>query len=81
MVTMTVREALNQALAEEMRRDEKVFLMGKKLRNIKEPIRLVKVCWKNSGNGALLIPQLQNMVLLDWLLVQHLEGYVLLSSL
>lgn len=31
MVTMTVREALNQALAEEMRRDEKVFLMGEEV--------------------------------------------------
>ncbi|WP_142417140.1 pyruvate dehydrogenase complex E1 component subunit beta [Bartonella massiliensis] len=31
MMTMTVREALNQALAEEMRRDEKVFLMGEEV--------------------------------------------------
>lgn len=31
MVTMTVREALNQALAEEMRRDENVFLMGEEV--------------------------------------------------
>ncbi|WP_375674508.1 pyruvate dehydrogenase complex E1 component subunit beta [Bartonella sp. AP9QHHD] len=31
MVTMTVREALNQALAEEMRRDETVFLMGEEV--------------------------------------------------
>lgn len=31
MVTMTVREALNQAMAEEMRRDEKVFLMGEEV--------------------------------------------------
>lgn len=31
MVTMTVREALNQAMAEEMRHDEKVFLMGEEV--------------------------------------------------
>lgn len=31
MVTMTVREALNQAMAEEMRRDENVFLMGEEV--------------------------------------------------
>ncbi|MEL6093114.1 pyruvate dehydrogenase complex E1 component subunit beta [Bartonella schoenbuchensis] len=31
MVTMTVREALNQAMAEEMRRDEAVFLMGEEV--------------------------------------------------
>ncbi|AGF74380.1 pyruvate dehydrogenase E1 component subunit beta [Bartonella australis AUST/NH1] len=31
MVTMTVREALNQAMAEEMRRDETVFLMGEEV--------------------------------------------------
>ncbi|EJF86142.1 pyruvate dehydrogenase complex E1 component subunit beta [Bartonella rattimassiliensis] len=31
MVIMTVREALNQALAEEMRRDQNVFLMGEEV--------------------------------------------------
>ncbi|KEC55517.1 pyruvate dehydrogenase complex E1 component subunit beta [Bartonella koehlerae] len=31
MVTMTVREALNQAIAEEMRRDEMVFLLGEEV--------------------------------------------------
>lgn len=31
MVTMTVREALNQAMAEEMRRDETVFLIGEEV--------------------------------------------------
>lgn len=31
MVTMTVREALNQAMAEEMRRDEMVFLLGEEV--------------------------------------------------
>lgn len=31
MVSMTVREALNQALAEEMRRDENVFLIGEEV--------------------------------------------------
>ncbi|ALE03937.1 pyruvate dehydrogenase complex E1 component subunit beta [Bartonella ancashensis] len=31
MITMTVREALNQAIAEEMRRDDMVFLMGEEV--------------------------------------------------
>ncbi|WP_455478549.1 pyruvate dehydrogenase complex E1 component subunit beta [Bartonella sp. B10] len=31
MVTMTVREALNQAMAEEMQRDETVFLLGEEV--------------------------------------------------
>ncbi|AQX18503.1 pyruvate dehydrogenase E1 component beta subunit [Bartonella sp. A1379B] len=31
MIMMTVREALNQAMAEEMRRDETVFLMGEEV--------------------------------------------------
>ncbi|WP_455482318.1 pyruvate dehydrogenase complex E1 component subunit beta [Bartonella sp. B35(2025)] len=31
MVTMTVREAINQAMAEEMRRDETVFLLGEEV--------------------------------------------------
>src|SRR3954462_8410394 len=31
MAVITIREALNQALAEEMRRDESVFLMGEEV--------------------------------------------------
>ena len=31
MVTMTVREALRDAMAEEMRRDDDVFLMGEEV--------------------------------------------------
>ena len=31
MVTMTVREALRDAMAEEMRRDDTVFLMGEEV--------------------------------------------------
>ena len=31
MSTITIREALNQALREEMARDEKVFLMGEEV--------------------------------------------------
>jgi pyruvate dehydrogenase E1 component beta subunit len=31
MATLTVREALRAALAEEMRRDPKVFLMGEEV--------------------------------------------------
>ena len=36
MAVLTMREALNQALSEEMERDERVFLMGgKRWRSIK----------------------------------------------
>ena len=35
MKTMTVREALNEAMIEEMERDENVFLMGEEV----EPLR------------------------------------------
>ena len=45
--SMTVRDALNSALSEEMTRDEKVFIIGEKLGNIKARIKSPKDCTKN----------------------------------
>ena len=39
MVTMTVREALRDAMAEEMRRDKTVFVMGEEVAEYKAPTR------------------------------------------
>jgi len=39
MVTQTVREALRDAMAEEMRRDDTVFLMAKRSRSIRAPTK------------------------------------------
>ena len=45
----TVREALRDAMAEEMRRDPDVFLMARRSRNIRAPIRSARDCLRNSG--------------------------------
>ena len=53
MALVTMREALNQALREEMLRDKDVFLMGEEVGEYRELIRLQKGCSKNSDlNGS-----------------------------
>ncbi len=50
---MTVREALRDAMAEEMRRDGNVFLMGEEVAAV--PGRLqgrARACWRNSAPSA-----------------------------
>ncbi len=39
MPTLTYREALNQALAEEMERDERVMLMGEEVRRVRRRLQ------------------------------------------
>ncbi len=48
----TVREALRDAMAEEMRADNSVFLMGEEVAEYQAPIRSAKVCWTNSAPSA-----------------------------
>lgn len=43
---MTVRDALNQALEEELLRDEKVFILGEEVAQYNGAY---KVWWENSG--------------------------------
>jgi pyruvate dehydrogenase E1 component beta subunit len=53
MAIITFREALRQALDEEMARDEKLFFSVKKWLNIMAHTRLVRDCWRSmehSGN-------------------------------
>ena len=60
----TVREALRDAMAEEMRLDEKFFLWEKRLLNTKGHIKSAKVYLKNSAQKESLTRQLLNMALL-----------------
>ena len=52
MKSMTVREALNEAMAEEMTRDEDVFLMGEEVADTKALIKYPRVFSKNSATNA-----------------------------
>ncbi len=48
----TVREALRDAMAEEMRSDDTVFLMGEEVAEYQAPIRSARVCWTSSVPSA-----------------------------
>ncbi len=49
MVTMTVREALRDAMAEEMRRDADVFVMGEEVAEYRAPTRSPRACCEEFG--------------------------------
>ena len=52
MKTVQFREALREAMSEEMRRDDKVFLMGEEVAEYNGAYKCLKVCWMNSAlNG------------------------------
>lgn len=48
---ITVREALNSALDEELRRDEKVFLMGEEVAQYNGAYKISKGLWEKYGDG------------------------------
>src|SRR5438067_2178074 len=50
MPTLTYREALNQALREEMLRDEKVFLMGEEIGLFEGSYKVTAGLWKEFGD-------------------------------
>ncbi len=54
MITTTVREALRDAMAEEMRRDDAVFLMGEEVAQYQGAYKIScrRVCSKNSATCA-----------------------------
>jgi len=62
---LSVREALRDAMAEEMRRDESVFLMGEEVGEYQVPIKSRKDCWMSLGRAVLSIPRLLKWGLLD----------------
>ena len=48
---MTVREALRDtAMAEEMRGDENVYLMGEEVAEYQGAYKITQACWTNSGS-------------------------------
>ncbi|MGA9997672.1 MAG: pyruvate dehydrogenase complex E1 component subunit beta [Pyrinomonadaceae bacterium] len=50
MAVITMREALNQALAEELRRDENVFLMGEEVAEYQGAYKVTKGLWEEFGD-------------------------------
>jgi pyruvate dehydrogenase E1 component beta subunit len=44
MAEYTFREVIAQAMSEEMRKDESIYLMGEELQNITVLTKLLKVC-------------------------------------
>ena len=52
MVTQTVREALRDAMAEEMRGDDRVFLMGEEVAEYQGAYKVSQGCWTSSGQSA-----------------------------
>jgi elongation factor Tu len=52
MVELTVRQALNEAMAEEMRRDETVFVMGEEVAEYQGAYKVTRACSRNSVRAA-----------------------------
>ena len=49
MAKITYREALNQALSEEIERDENVILMGEEVAQFRALTKFLRECWSVSG--------------------------------
>ncbi len=49
---ITVREALRDAMAAELRRDPDVFLIGEEVAHTRAPTRSARACWTSSGPNA-----------------------------
>jgi pyruvate dehydrogenase E1 component beta subunit len=47
-----VREALRDAMAEEMRRDPRVFVMGEEVAEYQGAYKVTQGCWRNSAPSA-----------------------------
>ena len=53
LIKTSVRDALRDAIAEEMRRDPTVFLMGEEVAwSIRAPARSAAICWRSSASGG-----------------------------
>ena len=52
MVTMTIREALRDAMAEEMRRDPDVFVMGEEVAEYQGAYKVTQGLLQEFGAGA-----------------------------
>jgi pyruvate dehydrogenase E1 component beta subunit len=56
MVSMTVREALRDAMAEEMRRDKDVFVMGEEVAEYQGAYKVTRACCRNSAKRVIDTP-------------------------
>ncbi|XP_058801683.1 pyruvate dehydrogenase E1 component subunit beta, mitochondrial-like [Phymastichus coffea] len=52
--TMTIRDALNAALDEELARDERVFILGEEVAQFDGPYKVTKGLWKKYGDKRLI---------------------------
>jgi pyruvate dehydrogenase E1 component beta subunit len=68
MATLTVREALRDAMAEEMRRDGDVFVMGEEVAEYQGAYKVTQGLLQEFGENRVI------MVLQVWALVQHSWG-------
>merc|ERR1711936_1052409 len=60
--SMTVRDALNSAIDEELAKDERVFVMGEEVAHMMELTKSPEVCGKNMEINVSLILQSQKWV-------------------
>lgn len=66
MREITLSQAVNEALAEEMRRDETVFIIGEDVAEAGTPLRCCPVWLRSSARSALSTHPSANLVLWGW---------------
>ncbi len=71
MVMTTVREALRDAMAEEMRKSDDVFVMGEEVAEYQGAYKITKGCCRNSAHAASSIRRSPSMVLPAWASVRR----------
>ena len=54
MATLTIRDALNQALREEIIRDENVFVMGEEVAEYDGAYKVTRGLWKEFGDKRII---------------------------
>ncbi len=81
MAVLTIRDALNQALREEIIRDENVFVMGEEVAEYDGAYKVTRGLWKDSATSAWLTRRLPNSVLPPSVSARRWLGFVPLSSL
>jgi pyruvate dehydrogenase E1 component beta subunit len=76
MVSTTVREALRDAMAEEMRANEDVFSWARKSPNTRAPTRFPRACFRNSAPSAWSTHRSPSTALPAWALARPWPGFV-----
>ena len=62
MAVLTIRDALNQALREEILRDENVFIMGEEVAEYDGAYKVTRGLWKEFGDKELSMPRSLSLV-------------------